>query len=92
MQLPSLIGHTQEVLAQFQSSNRPADKTIEVFFRSRKYLGSHDRRFIAETAYGVLRHMRLCDFLVQTAMSGREIKVSTEEGLTLLIASYLIHI
>ena len=92
MQLPSLIGHAQEVLAQFQSSNRPADKTIEVFFRSRKYLGSHDRRFIAETAYGVLRHMRLCDFLVQTAMSGREIKVSTEEGLTLLIASYLIHI
>lgn len=92
MQLPSLIGHTQEVLAQFQSSNRPADKTIEIFFRSRKYLGSHDRRFIAETAYGVLRHMRLCDFLVQAATNGMDVKVSTDDGLMLLVASYLIQV
>lgn len=92
MQLASLIGHTQEVLAEIQSFNRPADKIIEVFFRSRKYLGSHDRRFIAETAYGVLRHMRLCDFCVQTAMADRDIKVSTEDGLLLLIASYLIQV
>ena len=92
MQLPSLIGHTQEVLAEIQRFNRPADKNIEVFFRSRKYLGSHDRRFIAETAYGVLRHMRLCDFRVQTAVLNRDFKVSTEDGLLLLIASYLIQV
>lgn len=92
MQLPSLIGHTQEVLAEFQTSNRPADKTIEIFFRSRKYLGSHDRRFIAETAYGVLRHMRLCEFLVQTATAERSIKISAGDGLMLLVASYLIQV
>jgi 16S rRNA (cytosine967-C5)-methyltransferase len=65
----SLFGHTVEVydlilktsLGLHQS--KPADSVIDQFFRSRKYLGSHDRRFIAETAYGMLRFKKTLEWV-----------------------------
>lgn len=56
MKLSSLIGHVTELAADVFDSSKPADRHIDLFFRSRKYLGSSDRRFIAETLYGMLRH------------------------------------
>lgn len=52
----SLLGHTAEIYHIITSSNRPADSLIDSFFRSHKYLGSHDRKYIAETVYGMLRY------------------------------------
>lgn len=56
MKLSSLIGHVTELADDVFGSSKPADRSIDLFFRSRKYLGSNDRRFIAETIYGMLRH------------------------------------
>jgi 16S rRNA (cytosine967-C5)-methyltransferase len=61
----SLIGHTAEVYDLVLRDTRPADSLIDTFFRSHKYLGSHDRRFIAETMYGMLRHKKRIDWLLQ---------------------------
>jgi 16S rRNA (cytosine967-C5)-methyltransferase len=36
--------------------NLPADQVVGKFFRTRHYLGSKDRRFIAEAVYGMIRH------------------------------------
>ena len=47
-------------------SEHPADSTIDTFFRSHRYLGSHDRRFIAETVYGMLRYKKRIEWLCQT--------------------------
>ncbi len=59
MKPSSLIGHTVELFVAVRDDyRRPADAVIDSFFRARKYLGSHDRRFIAETVYGMLRHLR----------------------------------
>jgi len=44
MKLSSLLGHTREVLQLVRDSGRPADSLIDTFFRTHKYLGSHDRR------------------------------------------------
>jgi len=55
----SLIGHTLEVLALALAGRRPADTVVGEFFRARHYLGSSDRRRIAESCYGVIRHHRL---------------------------------
>ncbi|HTO92723.1 MAG TPA: RsmB/NOP family class I SAM-dependent RNA methyltransferase [Bacteroidota bacterium] len=59
MNRSSLIGHVIEALTLVGSARRPADTVIGEFFRERRYLGSTDRRFIAETVYGVLRNYRL---------------------------------
>ncbi len=90
MQLSSLLGHTQEVLSRIRASSKPADSLIDSFFRSHKYLGSHDRRFIAETVYGTLRHLRKCEFILRQSLGSESIEVKNEDGLLLLIATYLI--
>lgn len=59
MKHSSLIGHTLEVLALVFAGRRPADTVIGEFFRARHYLGSSDRRFIAELSYDVIRNFRL---------------------------------
>jgi 16S rRNA (cytosine967-C5)-methyltransferase len=61
MKYASLLGHCVEVLDEIRRSTFPADAVIGRFFRDRKYLGSRDRRFIAETVYGTLRHQERCD-------------------------------
>jgi 16S rRNA (cytosine967-C5)-methyltransferase len=42
---------------------RPADTVLHEFFRARHALGAHDRAFIADAAYGVLRRKRTLEHL-----------------------------
>ena len=84
MKYSSLLGHTVEVLEEIRRSDVPADSVIGQFFRSRKYLGSRDRRFIAETAYGTLRHRLRCDEALRRA--GADPAHMTSDGRSLLEA------
>jgi 16S rRNA (cytosine967-C5)-methyltransferase len=43
--------------------DRPADAVLHEFFRARRALGSHDRAFVADAVYGVLRRKRTVDHL-----------------------------
>jgi 16S rRNA (cytosine967-C5)-methyltransferase len=43
--------------------DRPADAVLHEFFRAHRALGSHDRAFVAEAVYGVLRRKRTVDHL-----------------------------
>ncbi len=53
---PFRLGHCHELLAAVLAAPRiPADAQIARFFAARRYLGSHDRGYIAETVYAVLR-------------------------------------
>ncbi|HTR81823.1 MAG TPA: 16S rRNA (cytosine(967)-C(5))-methyltransferase RsmB [Bacteroidota bacterium] len=67
MKKSSLIGHTVEAYDLIFRGKLPADSIIDAFFRSHKYLGSHDRRFIAETVYGMLRHKTRLEWLIDKA-------------------------
>jgi 16S rRNA (cytosine967-C5)-methyltransferase len=58
MKASSLFGHIAELLDTFRPSQAPADAVVRDFFAKRHYLGSRDRRFIAEVFYGVLRHFK----------------------------------
>ncbi|MBU6468079.1 MAG: RsmB/NOP family class I SAM-dependent RNA methyltransferase [Betaproteobacteria bacterium] len=51
-QFQSLIEALNEVLTFV----RPADAVLRQFFREQSKIGGHDRRYIVETVYGVLRH------------------------------------
>jgi 16S rRNA (cytosine967-C5)-methyltransferase len=89
MQISSLIGHTQELLGIVLSSKKPADALIDTFFRAHKYLGSHDRKFIAETTYGTLRHLRKCELMLTSAMAELNETVLEEDKILFLVVSYL---
>ena len=55
----SLAGHVVELLDRIVKTDLPADKTISDFYRQRKYLGSHDRRWITDKIYGIIRNFLL---------------------------------
>src|SRR5690242_16960432 len=41
----------------------PADAVLSRYFQQHHALGQHDRAFVAESVYGVLRHMRVIERL-----------------------------
>ena len=90
MKLSSLLGHTREVLQLVRESGKPADNVIDSFFRTHKYLGSHDRRFIAETAYGTLRYLRKCEATLIQAIGTQTDGMFPEDGFLLLVVTYLL--
>lgn len=59
MNQSSLAGHTIELIERVFRSNLPADRVIQDFYRERRYLGSHDRRWITERLYSVIRNFIL---------------------------------
>lgn len=62
MRPSSLAGHALELIEILQKDSHPADHLIDTFFRQRRYLGAHDRRELAESVYGILRHLRRLQF------------------------------
>ena len=92
MQFSSLIGHTHEVLGIIHDSDKPADSLLDSFFRTRKYLGSHDRKFIAETTYGVLRHRSRCESLAQSVTASLPAAAKAKDGLFWVILAYLVSV
>ncbi|MEO6939338.1 MAG: methyltransferase domain-containing protein [Candidatus Kapaibacterium sp.] len=69
MRTSSLIGHVIEIYSMFaKNPERPADNYIRVFFFERKYLGSKDRRFIADAFFGIVKYFRRLDAIVRDVM------------------------
>lgn len=54
------------ILESVFNQGRYADKCIEFEFKNNKQLGSHDRAFIAETSYEIIRYYRLYAFISNT--------------------------
>ena len=50
-----LLAAAEEALGRILTMTQPADAVLSVYFRAHRELGQHDRAFIAETVYGVLR-------------------------------------
>lgn len=68
MRESSLIGHSIEVFLAFSKNpNIPADSIIREFFRTRKYLGSKDRKYIADTYFGAIKNYIRLESLIKDA-------------------------
>jgi 16S rRNA (cytosine967-C5)-methyltransferase len=87
MKISSLIGHVTELYSFLSNWEKPADNVIKEFYKSRKYLGSKDRKYISETTYGLIRNHRLLDNISKTILSGK-IEINYYEGL-IFIANIL---
>jgi 16S rRNA (cytosine967-C5)-methyltransferase len=86
MRPSSIAGHVLELIRILLTDQRPADQLIDTFFRQRRYLGSHDRRELAESVYGILRHLRLLQALVA------KVKPDAVSHPAWLFAAYKLHI
>lgn len=58
--------HLLQLLNQFDPQKGPLDLSISHYFRQNKALGSKDRKYIAETAYFIIRWMGLIDYFVSS--------------------------
>ncbi len=79
MFLPSLLGHTAELLRIIRKSPQPADSLASEYFRSKKYIGSKERRFISELVFASLRTFSLCSHCAgaATALAGEPVAAVT---------------
>jgi len=65
----SLAGHVLELFKLVDRTQQPVDRITADFFRERKYLGSHDRRYIAESIFSLVRHRRFLEALLEQYVS-----------------------
>jgi 16S rRNA (cytosine967-C5)-methyltransferase len=59
----NLLDAAAEVLVAVLRFDHPADGVLSRYFRGHHALGQHDRAFVAESVFGVLRHKRTLDHL-----------------------------
>jgi len=90
MLITSLISHTYELFNRIDNSNLPADSVIDRYFRSHRYLGSHDRKFIAETIYGTLRHRRRYEHILEILMKNIKREISKKDTVLLILTTYIL--
>ena len=53
-----LLAHAEAALASVLRFAGPADEVLSRYFRARRQLGQHDRAFVAESVFAVLRRRR----------------------------------
>ena len=51
-----------ELISEIFKDKIPADNIFNAYVRERKYIGSKDRRFITETVWKIIRHLRKLEF------------------------------
>ena len=64
---PAQLDAATEALTLALKFDRPADSVLHDFFGARRALGSHDRAFVADAVYGVLRRKRSLETVVPGA-------------------------
>ncbi len=64
---PPLLQLATQALDLVLDFKRPADAELSAFFREHKKLGPHDRAFVAEAVFGVLRRYRYLSVVVPAA-------------------------
>ena len=69
--LPSQLEAAAETLHRVLQFEHPADAVLSRYFREHRQLGQHDRAFIAESVFGVLRRKLLLDHLTGGAAPRR---------------------
>ena len=65
MQLSSLLGHSAELVRIIRKSPQPGDAIASEYFRSKKYIGASDRRFISGLVFHTLRTLSLSEAIQQ---------------------------
>lgn len=68
MEIASLLGHSAQLLHITKKSNLPSDQLASEYFRQRKYIGSHDRRFISSILFFTLRSLLFVEEIAHSSL------------------------
>lgn len=55
--------HLYSIVSSYETQSLPLDVFLKNYFKSHKSIGSHDRKYLAETLYGMIRWQGLLDYL-----------------------------
>lgn len=69
-----------DILATTLGFTNPADVVVSRYFRDNRKLGSHDRHVIAETVFGILRHLPQIEWLVGGQANPRQVLLAWFTG------------
>jgi 16S rRNA (cytosine967-C5)-methyltransferase len=72
----TLFRHAVDLLQAIVDHPLPADKQMELYFRTHRQLGVRDRGFVAETVYGCLRRRRYLEYIADAAPARAEDQVA----------------
>ena len=86
MLFPSLIGHSAELYRIICKSPQPADSIAGEYFRSHKYIGSKERKFISETVFASLRMKSCAEYCAHSA----DPKLPLESEIKTILATCLL--
>ena len=78
MQFTSLIGHSAQLYHILRKSHRTGEDIASDYFRSRKYIGSKDRKFISELLFSSLRVATLIEYCAKKA--NEIVSIELEQG------------
>ena len=62
MQLGARYQAVLELISEIFKDLKPADGIIEAYLKSKKYIGSKDRRFITDTVWLIIRNRMKLEF------------------------------
>lgn len=95
MQEESLIGHAAELVRIIRKSPQPGDRIASEFFRSKKYIGARDRRYIGELIFRVQRKLAWAEAYAKTHniedVTQAAVKLESDETIADFLASLSVH-
>ena len=83
MKQPQINLAVQELITQIDATNRPANEVINAYTRSRRYIGSKDRRAISDGVWQILRARSIPDW-IQKLIPANELKAMKGPAQTIL--------
>ncbi|MBS4029581.1 MAG: RsmB/NOP family class I SAM-dependent RNA methyltransferase [Ignavibacteriales bacterium] len=87
MNVVFLTQHVSELLSAVFSTPFSVDKIVLRYFREKRYLGSHDRAYISDSVFGIIRNYRfLSTALEKNSQQG--LSISNEYWFTVLHILY----
>lgn len=92
MEFGTLIKHSAEVLKFIVKSSTSGDKVVSRYFRTKKYIGSKERKIITEIVFLHLRLKKLAEYIFSQLCNNNKIKKINEDGLGNQIEQLLITI
>lgn len=88
MKLKALVEHSAQLIKIISKSRQPSDKIASEYFRSKKYIGSKERKFVSEIVFASLRNLILLKHL--SALSTKNIKIKEQISESMLISILIV--
>jgi len=82
MKPEAILIAAEEILSQVNTSLQPANEIINAYTRSRRYIGSKDRRTLTDLVWTVIRHHFRLQYRYPDLSLSEQIKLAADTGLS----------